>query len=70
MSGLQKHQFPSSGASPMIALNQHVRVPDMTTEIAVAYPGRQHHPEAKGGPVIALFILPSGRISHHAAPQE
>lgn len=33
-------------------------------------PGSQHYPEAKGGAVIALFYLPSGRISYHAAPQE
>ena len=33
-------------------------------------PGSQHYPEAKGGAVIALFFLPSGRISYHAAPQE
>jgi hypothetical protein len=33
-------------------------------------PGSHHYPEAKGGAVIALFFLPSGRISYHAAPQE
>lgn len=33
-------------------------------------PGSQHYPEAKGGAIIALFFLPSGRISYHAAPQE
>ena len=33
-------------------------------------PGSQHYPEAKGGAVIALFFLPSGRISYHDAPQE
>ena len=33
-------------------------------------PGSQHYPETKGGAVIALFFLPSGRISYHAAPQE
>jgi hypothetical protein len=33
-------------------------------------PGSQHYPEAKGGAVIALFFLPAGRISYHAAPQE
>ena len=33
-------------------------------------PGSQHYPEAKGGAVIALFFLPSGRISYHAAPKE
>ncbi|NML44547.1 DUF4863 family protein [Ramlibacter sp. G-1-2-2] len=33
-------------------------------------PGSQHYPEAKDGAVIALFFLPSGRISYHAAPQE
>jgi hypothetical protein len=33
-------------------------------------PGSQHYPEAKGGAVIALFFLPSGRISYNAAPQE
>jgi hypothetical protein len=33
-------------------------------------PGSQHYPEAKGGAVIALFFLPSGRISYHPAPQE
>ena len=33
-------------------------------------PGSQHYPEAKEGAVIALFFLPSGRISYHAAPQE
>ena len=33
-------------------------------------PGSQHYPEARGGAVIALFFLPSGRISYHDAPQE
>jgi hypothetical protein len=33
-------------------------------------PGSHHYPEAKGGAVIALFFLPSGRISYHAAPKE
>lgn len=33
-------------------------------------PGSQHYPEAKDGAVIALFFLPSGRISYHPAPQE
>jgi hypothetical protein len=33
-------------------------------------PGSQHYPEAKGGAVIALFFLPSGRISYNAAPKE
>lgn len=33
-------------------------------------PGSHHYPEAKGGAVIALFFLPSGRISYHEAPQE
>jgi hypothetical protein len=33
-------------------------------------PGSQHYPEARDGAVIALFFLPSGRISYHAAPQE
>jgi hypothetical protein len=33
-------------------------------------PGTQHYPEAKGGAVIALFFLPSGRISYHDAPRE
>ncbi|WP_342051052.1 MULTISPECIES: 4-hydroxylaminobenzoate lyase [unclassified Cupriavidus] len=33
-------------------------------------PGSHHYPEAKGGAVIALFFLPSGRISYHPAPQE
>lgn len=32
-------------------------------------PGSQHYPEVKGGAVIALFFLPAGRISYHAAPQ-
>jgi len=32
-------------------------------------PGSQHYPEAKGGGVIALFFLPSGRISYNQAPQ-
>lgn len=31
-------------------------------------PGSQHYPEARGGAVIALFFLPSGRISYHSAP--
>jgi hypothetical protein len=30
-------------------------------------PGSYHHPEAKGGAVIALFFLPAGRISYPAA---
>ena len=33
-------------------------------------PGSHHYPEASGGAVIALFFLPSGRISYHDAPQE
>jgi Domain of unknown function (DUF4863) len=33
-------------------------------------PGSQHYPEARGGAVIALFFLPSGRISYHPATQE
>jgi hypothetical protein len=33
-------------------------------------PGSHHYPEAKDGAVIALFFLPSGRISYHPAPQE
>lgn len=33
-------------------------------------PGSHHYPEAKGGAVIALFFLPSGRISYRDAPQE
>lgn len=33
-------------------------------------PGSRHYPEARDGAVIALFFLPSGRISYHAAPQE
>ena len=33
-------------------------------------PGSHHYPETKGGAVIALFFLPSGRISYHPAPQE
>ena len=33
-------------------------------------PGSHHYPEAKGGAVIALFFLPSGRISYLDAPQE
>ena len=31
-------------------------------------PGSQHYPEAKDG-AVALFFLPSGRISYHPAPQ-
>lgn len=33
-------------------------------------PGSHHYPEARGGAVIALFFLPSGRISYHDATQE
>lgn len=33
-------------------------------------PGSLHYPEAKGGALIALFFLPSGRISYVAPPQE
>jgi hypothetical protein len=33
-------------------------------------PGSEHHPEARGGAVIALFFLPSGRISYVDAPRE
>jgi hypothetical protein len=33
-------------------------------------PGSHHYPEAKDGAVIALFFLPSGRISYHDAPQD
>ena len=33
-------------------------------------PGSHHYPEAKDGAVIALFFLPSGRISYNVAPQE
>jgi hypothetical protein len=33
-------------------------------------PGSQHYPEAKDGAVIALFFLPSGRISYHLGAQE
>ncbi|MEJ8840644.1 4-hydroxylaminobenzoate lyase [Ramlibacter sp. AN1133] len=33
-------------------------------------PGSKHYPESKGGPVIALFFLPSGRISYDFKPQE
>lgn len=33
-------------------------------------PGSHHYPEARGGAVIALFFLPSGRISYHDAPEE
>jgi hypothetical protein len=33
-------------------------------------PGSFHHPEARGGAVIALFFLPSGRISYDRIPQE
>ena len=33
-------------------------------------PGSHHYPEAKGGAVIALFFLPSGRISYLDAPEE
>jgi len=32
-------------------------------------PGTHHYPEAKGGPVIALFYLPAGRISYDVRPQ-
>lgn len=31
-------------------------------------PGSHHYPESKGGPVIALFFLPAGRIAYHPAP--
>lgn len=31
-------------------------------------PGSHHYPEAKGGPVIALFFLPAGRIAYHPPP--
>ncbi|GJG94320.1 DUF4863 family protein [Cupriavidus pauculus] len=31
-------------------------------------PGSHHYPEAKGGAVIALFFLPSGRISYRDVP--
>ena len=31
-------------------------------------PGSHHHPEAKGGAVIALFYLPAGRISYAVPP--
>ena len=33
-------------------------------------PGSHHYPEARGGAVIALFFLPSGRISYHDVPEE
>lgn len=33
-------------------------------------PGSHHYPEAKDGAVIALFFLPSGRISYRDVPQE
>ena len=33
-------------------------------------PGSHHYPEARGGAVLALFFLPSGRISYLDAPQE
>lgn len=31
-------------------------------------PGTHHYPEARGGPVVALFFLPAGRISYEASP--
>jgi hypothetical protein len=31
-------------------------------------PASHHYPEARGGAVIALFFLPSGRIAYHPAP--
>lgn len=33
-------------------------------------PGTHHYPEARGGPVVALFFLPAGRISYAASPDE
>ncbi|MBN3806359.1 DUF4863 family protein [Paraburkholderia sp. Ac-20336] len=33
-------------------------------------PGSSHYPEARGGAVIALFFLPSGRISYDAKPPQ
>lgn len=33
-------------------------------------PGSAHYPETRGGALIALFFLPSGRISYRPAPQE
>jgi hypothetical protein len=32
-------------------------------------PGSHHYPEARGGAVIALFLLPAGRIAYHPPPQ-
>ena len=32
-------------------------------------PGSHHYPETRGGALIALFFLPSGRISYHPPPQ-
>ncbi|KAM3541672.1 hypothetical protein BM221_007549 [Beauveria bassiana] len=31
-------------------------------------PGTHHYPEARGGPVVALFFLPAGRISYSVTP--
>lgn len=31
-------------------------------------PGTHHYPEARGGPLVALFFLPAGRISYDAVP--
>jgi hypothetical protein len=33
-------------------------------------PGSKHYPESRGGPVIALFFLPAGRISYNFPPEE
>ena len=33
-------------------------------------PGSRHYPEAKGGALIALFFLPSGRISYDTKPPQ
>lgn len=31
-------------------------------------PGTHHYPEVRGGALVALFFLPSGRISYKARP--
>jgi hypothetical protein len=66
----QRHSHPYGEFNMVVPLNEGAALAGLNGWCYGGWtapdPGSNHYPEAKGGAVIALFFLPSGRISYTA----
>lgn len=68
----QYHQHPYGEINCVVQLDAAAELQGMSGWQGAGWtspgPGTHHYPRVRGGPLVALFFLPAGRISYKATP--